>query len=60
MAVETKNTIVEKIVEPINCLHYIDGQFVESVDKKTFNNVNPVTEEVYATVAEGETQLILI
>ena len=54
MAVETKNTIVEKIVEPINCLHYIDGQFVESVDKKTFNNVNPVTEEVYATVAEGD------
>ena len=54
MAVETKNTIVEKIVEPFNCLHYIDGQFVESVNKKTFNNVNPVTEEVYATVAEGE------
>ena len=54
MAVETKNTIVEKIVEPFNCLHFIDGQFVESVDKKTFNNVNPVTEEVYATVAEGK------
>ena len=53
MAVETKNTIVEKIVEPFNCLHFIDGQFVESVDKKTFNNVNPVTEEVYGTVAEG-------
>ena len=53
MAVETKNTIVEKIVEPFNCLHFIDGQFVESVDKKTFNNVNPVTEEVYGTVSEG-------
>src|SRR4051794_1352781 len=53
MAVETKNTIVERVVEPFNCLHYIDGKFVESVDKKTFNNVNPVTEEVYGTVAEG-------
>lgn len=53
MAVETKNTIVERIIEPFNCLHYIDGKFVESVDKKTFNNVNPVTEEVYGTVAEG-------
>src|SRR3982751_4491502 len=52
MAVQTQ-TIVEPIVTAFNCLHYIDGKFVESVDKKTFNNVNPVTEEVYGTVAEG-------
>ncbi|MEC1719313.1 aldehyde dehydrogenase [Schinkia azotoformans] len=52
MAVQTQK-VVEKIVKPFDCLHYIDGKFVESVDKKTFNNVNPVTEEVYGTVAEG-------
>ncbi|MCQ6276153.1 aldehyde dehydrogenase [Bacillus sp. V3B] len=52
MAVETK-TIVEPIVKAFDCLHYIDGQYVESLNKKTFNNVNPVTEEVYGTVAEG-------
>jgi aminomuconate-semialdehyde/2-hydroxymuconate-6-semialdehyde dehydrogenase len=52
MQVETK-TVVEPIVKPFDCLHFIDGQFVESLNKKTFNNVNPVTEEVYGTVAEG-------
>lgn len=52
MKVETK-TVVEPIVKPFDCLHYIDGKFVESLDGKTFNNVNPVTEEVYGTVAEG-------
>jgi len=53
MSVETKSTIVERIVEPFDCKHFIDGQFVDSVDGKTFNNVNPVTEEVYGKVAEG-------
>lgn len=52
MAVQTQK-VVEQIIKPFDCLHYIDGKFVESVDKKTFNNVNPVTEEVYGTVAEG-------
>lgn len=52
MAEQTEK-VVEKIVKPFDCLHYIDGKFVDSVDKKTFNNVNPVTEEVYGTVAEG-------
>src|SRR4051812_46959244 len=52
MAVQTQ-TIVEQIIKPFDCLHFIDGQFVESLNKKTFNNVNPVTEEVYGTVAEG-------
>ena len=53
MTVETTNTIVEPSVKAFDCLHFIDGQFVESQNKKTFNNVNPVTEEVYGTVAEG-------
>lgn len=53
MSTETKSTIVKRIVEPFDCKHFIDGKFVDSVDGKTFNNVNPVTEEVYGTVAEG-------
>ena len=52
MSVQTQ-TIVEKTVKAFDCLHFIDGKFVPSLDGKTFNNVNPVTEEVYGTVAEG-------
>lgn len=37
----------------INCLHFINGQFVESDNKRTFDNINPATEEVIGTVAEG-------
>ncbi|WP_028987483.1 aldehyde dehydrogenase [Thermicanus aegyptius] len=36
-----------------NCLHFIDGQFVESEDGKRFTNVNPATEEEIGWVAEG-------
>lgn len=36
-----------------NCLHFIDGQFVESEDGKRFTNVNPATEEELGWVAEG-------
>lgn len=53
MSIETKSSIVEPIVKAFDCKHFIDGKFVDSVDGKTFNNVNPVTEEVYGTVAEG-------
>jgi aminomuconate-semialdehyde/2-hydroxymuconate-6-semialdehyde dehydrogenase len=40
-------------IEPINCLHFINGKFVPSLDGKTFDNVNPATEELLGTVAEG-------
>ena len=30
MTVETTNTIVEPTVKAFDCLHFIDGQFVES------------------------------
>ncbi|AXF57195.1 aldehyde dehydrogenase [Salicibibacter kimchii] len=46
---ETKAT-----VKPIDCTHYIDGQYVSSNNEKTFENVNPATEEVLGTVAKGE------
>jgi aminomuconate-semialdehyde/2-hydroxymuconate-6-semialdehyde dehydrogenase len=44
---------VETRVRAINCLHFINGQFVESQNQKTFENINPATEEVLGTVAEG-------
>lgn len=40
-------------IKPIDCLHFINGKFVPSLDGKTFNNINPATEEVLGTVAEG-------
>lgn len=38
---------------PKNFGHFIDGKFVESISKKTFNVVNPQTEEVICQVSEG-------
>lgn len=37
----------------IDCLHFIDGKFVPSLDGKVFENINPATEEVLGSVAEG-------
>ncbi len=39
--------------EKLDCLHFIDGKFVPSLNGKTFDNINPATEEVLGTVAEG-------
>ncbi len=36
-----------------NLLHFINGEFVASIDGKTFANVNPATGEQISTVAEG-------
>ncbi|TKC18408.1 aldehyde dehydrogenase [Robertmurraya kyonggiensis] len=44
---------VETKVQAINCLHFINGHFVDSQNKKIFENINPATEEVLGTVAEG-------
>jgi aminomuconate-semialdehyde/2-hydroxymuconate-6-semialdehyde dehydrogenase len=40
-------------VKPIDSLHFIDGKYVPSLDGKTFENINPATEQVIGTVAEG-------
>lgn len=40
-------------VQAIDCLHFINGQFVESQNKKSFENINPATEEKLGTIAEG-------
>ncbi len=42
-----------KKVKPIDCFHFIDGQYVQSTTGKTFENTNPATEEVMGKVAEG-------
>jgi len=44
---------VEAKVKAMDCLHFINGQFVPSQNNKTFNNINPATEEILGTVAEG-------
>ena len=40
-------------VKAINCQHFINGEFVDSENKKSFENINPATEEVIGIVAEG-------
>lgn len=49
MATQTAGTKVKAI----DCLHFIDGQYVPSRNGKTFANINPATGEVLGTVAEG-------
>ena len=33
---------------------YINGQFVDSVSKKTFDSIDPSTEESWASIAEAQ------
>jgi aminomuconate-semialdehyde/2-hydroxymuconate-6-semialdehyde dehydrogenase len=40
-------------VKAIDCLHFINGQYLLSLNGRTFRNINPATEEVLGTVAEG-------
>ena len=40
-------------VSPIDCSHYINGEYLQSANGKTFENINPATEEVLGIVAEG-------
>ncbi|WP_102027630.1 aldehyde dehydrogenase [Salirhabdus sp. Marseille-P4669] len=46
MTVDTK-------VKAIHCSHFINGQYVDSQNKETFDNVNPATEEILGKVALG-------
>ncbi|WP_047151908.1 aldehyde dehydrogenase [Aneurinibacillus tyrosinisolvens] len=47
------NSILEKRVKAIDCNHFINGEYVSSKNGKTFENINPATEEVLGKVAEG-------
>jgi aminomuconate-semialdehyde/2-hydroxymuconate-6-semialdehyde dehydrogenase len=40
-------------IKPIDCLHFINGEYQASVNSKAFKNINPANEEVLGTVAEG-------
>ncbi|PLT29397.1 5-carboxymethyl-2-hydroxymuconate semialdehyde dehydrogenase [Peribacillus deserti] len=44
MAVKVKN---------MDCKHFINGEYISSVDNKSFDNINPATEEVIGQVEEG-------
>lgn len=37
----------------IDCMHFIDGNYIPSLNGRTFDNINPATEEVLGQVAEG-------
>lgn len=52
-AIYMKFTELKKEIKPIDCLHYIEGKFVPSKNRKTFKNINPATEEVLGTVAKA-------
>ena len=43
-------------VKGIDCLHWINGEYVQSKDGQSFDNINPATEEVIGTVALGGTE----
>jgi aminomuconate-semialdehyde/2-hydroxymuconate-6-semialdehyde dehydrogenase len=49
-----EKALLEKTrVEQKDCLHFINGEYVESLNKKVFENMNPATEERIGFVAEG-------
>ncbi|WP_054711685.1 aldehyde dehydrogenase [Bacillus sp. JCM 19041] len=37
----------------IDCKNFINGKYTDAVSTRTFENINPATEEVLGTVAEG-------
>lgn len=43
----------EKLVKPFDCQHYINGRYFPSEKGKTFDNINPATQEIIGSVAEG-------
>ncbi|MCG7336592.1 aldehyde dehydrogenase [Sporosarcina sp. ACRSM] len=45
--------ITKTKVQAIDCRHFINGKFVELEKSKSFENINPATEEVIGLVAEG-------
>lgn len=49
-------TTEEKVTKGIDCLHWINGKYVPLKNGKTFDNINPATEEVIGTVALGGTE----
>ncbi len=46
-------TTTEQKVTAIDCKHFINGQYIASQNGKVFENINPATQEVIGTIAEG-------
>jgi len=48
------STQAEKLVKSVDSLHFINGEYVPSLSGKVKDNINPATEEVISTIAQGE------
>ncbi|MBA4493556.1 aldehyde dehydrogenase [Paenactinomyces guangxiensis] len=46
-------TTLENNVKSLNCMHFINGQYIASKNGKTFDNINPATQEILGWVSEG-------
>lgn len=44
---------VQDQVRSMDCKHFINGQYISSFNGRTFDNINPATEEVLGKVSEG-------
>ena len=40
-------------VKLMDCKHFINGQYQSSREGKSFENINPATEEILGVVEEG-------
>lgn len=49
----TTQNLIESNVKAFDCKHFINGQYIASKSEKTFDNINPATQEILGTVAEG-------
>ncbi|QAV27708.1 5-carboxymethyl-2-hydroxymuconate semialdehyde dehydrogenase [Neobacillus thermocopriae] len=49
---QTQN-LVKNSVKAFDCKHFINGQYLSSKSGKTFDNINPATEEILGKVSEG-------
>jgi aminomuconate-semialdehyde/2-hydroxymuconate-6-semialdehyde dehydrogenase len=47
------STQATAVIKGIDCMHFINGQYVASVNSKTFDNVNPAKNEIIGKVALG-------
>ncbi|MBM7599210.1 aminomuconate-semialdehyde/2-hydroxymuconate-6-semialdehyde dehydrogenase [Virgibacillus halotolerans] len=53
-----QTTETKSKVKPIDCSHYINGKYVPSGSGKTFENINPATEEKLGDVQIGSKEEI--
>ncbi|MBP2077522.1 aldehyde dehydrogenase [Oceanobacillus polygoni] len=50
---QTQTTEAKTEIKSIDCSHYINGKYAPSKNGKTFENINPATEEKLGVVAAG-------